>query len=125
MCKTPEEYIQVAIAIETLAYHNKNYLDSCMCDDAKRNEEIRALLIQASKGIKITKLELVKKAINFAMSDLCDGYLDMPCGCEGCSLWNEDDMDDEGNVDCRGKMLREFIEQYEEESNKVNMSEEV
>lgn len=63
----------------------------------------------------MTKLELVEKAIDFAMDDLCGGYLDMPCGCDGCPLWNEDDMDDDGNVDCRGKMLREFIEQHKEE----------
>ena len=63
----------------------------------------------------MTKLELVEKAIDFAMDDLCSGYLDMPCGCDGCPLWNEDDMDDDGNVDCRGKMLREFIEQHKEE----------
>lgn len=36
----------------------------------------------------MTKLELVEKAINFAMSELCDGYLDMPSGCEGCPLWD-------------------------------------
>lgn len=73
----------------------------------------------------MTKLEPVEKAINFAMSELCDGYLDMPSGCEGCPLWDEDSMDDEGNVDCRGKMLIDFIEQYKEEFDKVNMSEEV
>jgi hypothetical protein len=50
VCKTPDEYIWIALAIETLAYHNKNYLDSCMCDNAKRSEEIQALLIQALKG---------------------------------------------------------------------------
>ena len=63
----------------------------------------------------MTKLELVEKAIDFAMDDLCDGYLDMPCGCYGCPLWDEDDMDDDGNVDCRGKMLRKFVEQHREE----------
>lgn len=73
----------------------------------------------------MTKLELVKKAINFAMYDLCDGYLDMPCGCEDCPLWNESNMDDDGNVDCRGKMLRDFIEQYEEEFDKVNINKEI
>ena len=63
----------------------------------------------------MTKLELVKKAINFAMDDLCGGYLDMPCGCEGCPLWDKNDMDDDGNVDCRGIMLRAFIVQHKEE----------
>lgn len=28
VCKTSEEYIRVALALETLAYHDKNYLDS-------------------------------------------------------------------------------------------------
>lgn len=65
----------------------------------------------------MTKMELVEKAIDFAMSDLCDGYLDMPCSCEGCPLWSEDNMDDDGNVDCRGGILKEFIKQHKEEIN--------
>lgn len=63
----------------------------------------------------MTKLELVEKAIRFAMENLCGGYLDMPCGCEGCPFWNEDEMDDDGNIDCRGKMLRAFVTQHKEE----------
>lgn len=63
----------------------------------------------------MTKLELVKEAINFAMSDLCDGYIAMPCGCEGCPLWDEDSVDEDGNVACRENMLRAFIKQNKEE----------
>ena len=48
VCKTPEEYIRVALAIETLAYHNKNYLDSCLVkSNARRSEEMQALLTEA------------------------------------------------------------------------------
>lgn len=63
----------------------------------------------------MTKLELVKEAINFAMSDLCDGFLATPCGCGSCPLWYEDSVDEDGNVDCRGNMLRAFIKQNKEE----------
>lgn len=60
------------------------------------------------------KLELVKQAINFAMSDLCDGYRNMPSGCEGCPLWDEDAMDEKGNVDCLGTMLKDFIKKHKD-----------
>lgn len=45
----PVDYIRVALAIETLAYHNKNYLDTGLKDNAKISEEIQALLIDAIK----------------------------------------------------------------------------
>lgn len=48
VCKTPEEYIRVALAIETLAYHDKNYLDSCLAkSNARISEEVQALLTEA------------------------------------------------------------------------------
>ena len=48
VCKTSEEYIRVALAIETLAYHDKNYLDSCLAkNDAKISEEVQSLLTEA------------------------------------------------------------------------------
>lgn len=50
-CKTAKEYIEIAIALETLAYHNKNYLNSYLVDDAHLNEEIRLLLLEAIKKI--------------------------------------------------------------------------
>ena len=47
VCKTPEEYVRVALAIETLAYHDKNYLDSCLAkSNAKISEEVQSLLIE-------------------------------------------------------------------------------
>lgn len=49
VCDKPEEYIEIALALETLAYHNKNYLDSVMCKDKERNEEVRLLLLEALK----------------------------------------------------------------------------
>lgn len=51
VCKTAQEYIEIALALETLAYHNKNYLDSYMCNDTHLNEEIRLLLVEALKKI--------------------------------------------------------------------------
>lgn len=45
VCKTAEEYVRVALAIETLAYHDKNYLDSTLAkNDARINEEVQACL---------------------------------------------------------------------------------
>ena len=46
----PMDYVRVALAIETLAYHNKNYLSKNLSDDAKISEEIQALLIEAIKS---------------------------------------------------------------------------
>ena len=63
----------------------------------------------------MTKTELAQKAIDFAMSALCDGYLDMPSGCEGCPLWDPDDLDDDGNSNCRDVMLKEFLEMCPDE----------
>lgn len=48
MCsKDPMDYVRVALAIETLAYHNKNYLWTG--DNCKLSEEIQALLTDALK----------------------------------------------------------------------------
>ena len=54
-------------------------------------------------------LELIRDAIIFAMEELCDGYLDMPSGCNGCPLYDLDKLDDDANIDCRGEMFRAFI----------------
>ena len=41
VCKTSEEYIRVALAIEILAYHYKNYLDCCLAkSNARISEEV-------------------------------------------------------------------------------------
>lgn len=50
-CKTVKEYIEVALALETLAYHNKNYLDSYFCDNCNLSEEMQLLLLEAIKKI--------------------------------------------------------------------------
>lgn len=44
-CKDPMDYIRVALAIATLAYHNKNYLWTG--DDGKLSEVIQSLLVEA------------------------------------------------------------------------------
>ena len=51
VCQTAKEYIEVALALETLAYHNKNYLDSYFCVDCNLSEEMRLLLLEAIKKI--------------------------------------------------------------------------
>lgn len=45
----PTDYIRVALAIETLAYYNKNYLDACIKDNCTISREIQSLLIEALK----------------------------------------------------------------------------
>lgn len=45
----PMDYVKVALALETLAYHNKNYLDRVMCCEAKRSIETQWLLTEAIK----------------------------------------------------------------------------
>lgn len=47
--ESPWEYVRVALAIETIAYHNKNYLDHIVCNDGLRSQEIQALLTAALK----------------------------------------------------------------------------
>lgn len=51
VCKTAKEYIEVALALEVLAYHNKNYLDSYFCDNCNLSEEMQLLLLEAIKKI--------------------------------------------------------------------------
>lgn len=48
-CKTAREYIEVALALETLAYYNNNYLTSYMCSNCNLSEEIQLLLLEAIK----------------------------------------------------------------------------
>ena len=43
----PMDYVRVALALETLAYHNKNYLAPTMQDNNRISEEIQALLNEA------------------------------------------------------------------------------
>lgn len=43
----PMDYVRVALAIETLAYYNKNYLDESISDNYKISKEIQALLTEA------------------------------------------------------------------------------
>lgn len=41
------DYVRVALALETLAYHNKSYLNTWLQDDINFSEEIQTLLINA------------------------------------------------------------------------------
>lgn len=49
----PMEYVRVALAIETLAYHHKDYLSKNLQDNSKISEEVQALLI---KAIELTNI---------------------------------------------------------------------
>lgn len=49
---TALENIEIALAIETLAYHDKNYLDSTIAgSNAKRSEIMQRLLRDAAKEL--------------------------------------------------------------------------
>lgn len=57
VCNSAEEYVQVALAIETLAYHNKNYLNSGIQDNARINLEVQSLLHEALNKFKVGNVE--------------------------------------------------------------------
>lgn len=46
----PMDYIRVALAIETLAYHDKRYLNSAIRDNATISDEVTTLLKEALKA---------------------------------------------------------------------------
>ena len=49
----PIDYVRIALAIETLAYHDKNYLDRTLAySDAKINETVQDLLRESEAALK-------------------------------------------------------------------------
>lgn len=50
-CNDREDYVRIALAIETLAYHDKNLLTHTLAvDDAARSRMIQELLMEYLKG---------------------------------------------------------------------------
>ena len=50
-CNDREDYIRIALAIETLAYHDKNLLNHDLAvDNAARSRVIQELLMEYLKG---------------------------------------------------------------------------
>lgn len=47
---------------------------------------------------------------------LCEGYSDMPCGCEGCPIWSEDLIDENGEWEC--DLYKTINEVRENENNR-------
>ena len=45
----PADYVRVALAIETLAYYDKNYLSKALQNNSKISEEVQALLSAANE----------------------------------------------------------------------------
>ena len=74
-----------------------------------------AAMGRGKRNRRMTNEEIIKKAINYAISDLCEGYLDMPIGCEGCPLWDPDHLDEDGNARCREDVFERFMGKYNEE----------
>lgn len=50
VCEDKMDYVKIALAIETLAYHNKDYLSPELHDNSVLSEEIQCLLRQAIKN---------------------------------------------------------------------------
>ena len=48
----PLDYVRAALAIETLAYLDKNYLSSDLKDNAKISKEVQALLTAGIRGLE-------------------------------------------------------------------------
>ena len=94
------------------------YTTICLMGDILGGVQRKMISAPTENGKKVltmTKHELVREAINFAMSALCDGYLDMPCGCDGCTLCDIDTIDDDGNPDCRKRVFEEFVANHKSE----------
>lgn len=52
--KNSKDYIRVALALETLRYHNKNYLAKPFQNECTLSEEMQGLLI---KALEVTENE--------------------------------------------------------------------
>lgn len=50
--ENPMDYVRVALALETLAYHNKEYLNSMLRNESNFSQEIQWLL---SKSVSISE----------------------------------------------------------------------
>ena len=63
-----EDYVRVALAIETLAYHNKDLLSYRLRDDAKISEQIQGLLTEAINIMEKnkTRMNVAGHAVIFA-----------------------------------------------------------
>lgn len=40
---------------------------------------------------------------------LCDGYRNMPCGCESCPYFDEDSIDEDGEFSCEVEEILNMI----------------
>ena len=49
VCNDPKDYVRIALAMETLAYHDKNYLNQAFQNKNHFSEEMQLLLIAALK----------------------------------------------------------------------------
>jgi hypothetical protein len=61
----PMDYVRVALAIETLAYHNKNFLSTTISDNAKCSEQIQWLLTEAIRKSETMASEVSTGKLEF------------------------------------------------------------
>lgn len=57
----PIDHIEVALAVEILAYHNKNCLDSTLCENSTRSEFLQKELKEAIRCLKEKKEDRLQK----------------------------------------------------------------
>lgn len=57
-------------------------------------------------------MELLKSAVYFGMRELCHGFLDMPCGCDGCPLYDEENRDEDGDNMCYEAHFKKFLNEH-------------
>lgn len=80
---------------------------------AKEYKEQRDLLLQENAEL-IEKTKQLKKERDAAWNTaslLCEGFLDMPSGCDGCPLFDTMIFDEEGNGICA--LSRRGIDGYQ------------
>lgn len=59
-------------------------------------------------------MDLLKSAVYFGMSELCGGFLDMPSGCDGCPLYDEENVDGDGDNRCYEVHFQRFLDKNRE-----------
>jgi hypothetical protein len=61
----PMDYVRVALAIETLSYHNRNFLSTAIIDNDKHSEQIQWLLTEAIRKSKTMASEATDGKLEF------------------------------------------------------------
>ncbi|MGM9682209.1 MAG: hypothetical protein ACI3XQ_01295 [Eubacteriales bacterium] len=66
-------------------------------------------------------MKLLEKALYFGVRELCEGYLDMPSGCDGCPLFDETNVDEDGNNNCYEALYVRFLNECRDDLKKFGL----